>query len=200
MTPTQTSPDVLAMPDAEVLFYSDCFSPAESAELFQTLMESIQWKQDNLNLYGKTIAVPRLTAWYGDTGNSYTYSGIAQQPLPWTATLLTIKTQVEAAAGVPFNSVLLNQYRDGADSVAWHSDDEPELGANPVIASVSFGATRVFQFKHKHDSDQRLSLELTPGSLLLMRGATQHFWKHQIPKTKKLCGPRINLTFRVIYR
>jgi alkylated DNA repair dioxygenase AlkB len=188
------------MPDAEVLFYRDCFSPAESAEHFQALIESIHWKQDSVNLYGKTIALPRLTAWYGDAGKSYTYSGITQQPLPWTTTLLTIKPRVEAAARVTFNSVLLNQYRDGADSVAWHSDDEPELCQNPVIASVSFGATRAFQFKHKQHSDQRLSLELTPGSLLLMRGATQHFWKHQLPKTKKSCGPRINLTFRVIYR
>jgi alkylated DNA repair dioxygenase AlkB len=109
-----------------------------------------------------------------------------------------MKARVEQVADVPFNSVLLNLYRDGRDSVAWHSDDEPELGENPVIASVSFGAERRFQFKHKHNPDLRQTIDLTHGSLLLMRGTTQHFWKHQIPKTQKPCGARINLTFRTI--
>ena len=141
-----------------------------------------------------------MTAWYGDAGKTYCYSGITVEPIPWTPLLLSIKTRVEAVANTTFNSVLLNYYRGEQDSVSWHSDDEPELGQNPVIASVSFGATRKFQFKHKTNPDLRAAIDLTPGSLLIMAGATQHFWKHQIPKTTKPVGARINLTFRVIIR
>lgn len=191
-------PQTLDMPDAEVLFYADFFSIEESKSYFEILHKTIEWQQSEVNMFGKSIKVPRLTAWYGDEGNSYSYSGITHHPHTWTAKLQAIKTKVESVADITFNSVLLNLYRDGADSVGWHSDDEPELGENPVIASLSFGDTRQFQFKHKDDDSKRLSIDLTPGSLLLMCGATQHHWKHRIPKTKKEKSPRMNLTFRVI--
>jgi len=189
----------LTMPDAEVFFYPGIFSQTESEALFTDLANNVRWSQQSAVFAGKAVPLPRLTAWYGDAGKSYSYSGITVQPKPWTETLMAIKQRVEAVARVPFNSVLLNYYRNEQDSVSWHSDDEPELGTNPVIASVSFGATRKFQFKHKHNNELRSELELTPGSLLLMQGTTQHFWKHQIPKTKQSHGGRINLTFRVIY-
>jgi alkylated DNA repair dioxygenase AlkB len=191
--------EVLPMPDAEVTFYRDFFSTDESARLLQDLSSQIEWKQEAARFGGKSVPLPRLTAWYGDAGKSYRYSGITVNPLPWTPLLLSIKERIETVSNIQFNSVLLNFYRGERDSVSWHSDDEPELGTNPVIASVSFGATRKFQFKHKTNPDLRTSVDLTPGSLLLMAGATQHHWKHQIPKTTRPVDPRINLTFRVIH-
>lgn len=188
----------LHMPDADVRFYPDFFNPAESAALLADLTQNIAWKQEHIQLFGDPVAMPRLTAWYGDEGKTYTYSGLTSHPIPWTDTLLKIKARVEAPANIVFNSVLLNLYRDGRDSMGWHSDDEPELGTDPVIASVTFGATRTFQFKHKQNPNLRAAVELTSGSLLIMAGTTQHFWKHQIPKSKKPLDARINLTFRVI--
>jgi alkylated DNA repair dioxygenase AlkB len=189
----------LIMPDAEVYLDREFFTPAESDNLLADLTANIAWEQKAIQFMGKQVMQPRLIAWYGDEGKSYSYSGLTVHPLPWTPTLLNMKARVEAAADVTFNSVLLNLYRTGQDSVGWHSDDEPELGTNPVIASISLGAARSFQFKHKTNPDLKMAIELTHGSLLLMRGITQHFWKHQIPKTKKELDPRINLTFRVIY-
>lgn len=188
----------LEMPDAEVLFYEGFFDGAESDAYFKRLQETIAWEQEELTMFGKKIMIPRLTAWYGDEGKSYSYSGIHHEPLAWTAELNAIKTRIENVAEIRFNSVLLNLYRDEHDSIGWHSDDEPELGQNPVIASVSFGAVRQFQLKHKDDDKLRQSIDLTSGSLLLMRGTTQHHWKHRVPKSKKSLGARMNLTFRVI--
>src|SRR5262249_24736355 len=148
----------------------------------QKLMETINWKQEKIKLYGKPIDLPRLTAWYGDEGKSYTYSGIKVDPEPWTADLLDIKQEIETVSGTSFNSVLLNLYRGELNSVAWHSDDEPELGTNPVIGSVSFGATRSFQLRHKQNKKLRVNINLTHGSYLLMKGPTQHCWQHQVPK------------------
>jgi alkylated DNA repair dioxygenase AlkB len=196
--PTRQVIEVLAMPDADVRFYRSLFAQEESDRLFTQLQQQTQWRQEFIKLYGKPVAIPRLTAWYGDAGKSYTYSRIEMAPEPWTSPLLEIKSRIEAISGITFNSVLLNLYRDGRDSVAWHSDDEPELGENPSIGSVSFGATRRFMFKHKQQKDLKQELELTHGSFLLMQGQTQHFWLHQIPKTTKLLQPRINLTFRII--
>src|SRR5579862_1745520 len=173
----------LEMPDAEVLWYPGFFTTAEADAAFDTLSSNIAWKQETIKLYGKVIDMPRLTAWYGDAGKTYTYSGLTVTPIPWTEDLERIRRRVDAIAAVTFNSVLLNFYRSERDSVSWHSDDEPELGTNPIIASVSFGAPRIFQFKHKTRPELRAAIELTHGSLLLMRGATQHFWKHQIPKS-----------------
>ncbi|MEZ4670096.1 MAG: alpha-ketoglutarate-dependent dioxygenase AlkB [Anaerolineae bacterium] len=189
----------LGLRQAEVYFYPSLFSPVESDTLLKDLTANIAWEQKSVHIMGKQVPQPRLIAWYGDEGKTYRYSGLTVEPLAWTPTLLSIKERVETVTPVRFNSVLLNLYRDGNDSVGWHSDDEPELGTNPVIASVTFGAERTFQLKHKTDPDLKASIELTHGSLLLMAGATQHHWKHQIPKTKKVLGPRINLTFRVIY-
>ena len=188
----------LQMSDADVIFYPAFFSEIESDQLLESLVRQIAWTQETAKMFGRTIDIPRLTAWYGDEGKSYSYSGISNTAVAWTEDLLKIKTRIEPIADNSFNSVLLNRYRSGNDSVSWHSDDEPELGTNPVIGSVSFGQTRRFQFKHKKDSKRRETIELTHGSFLLMRGATQHNWLHQIPKSKKPMAERINLTFRVI--
>lgn len=192
--------ETLAMPDADVRFYPGLFDAEESAAHFQALKTDIVWEQKQVELPTTTFSLPRLIAWYGDAGKTYSYSGVTVTPHPWTPLLLQLKSRVEEVSDTAFNSVLLNLYRDENDSVSWHSDDEPELGENPVIASVSFGATRGFQFKHKHNTELRRSIELTPGSVLLMAGTTQAYWKHQIPKSKTPCGERINLTFRVISR
>jgi alkylated DNA repair dioxygenase AlkB len=142
---------------------------------------------------GRRIPIPRLTAWHGAAG--YVYSGIRLTPAPWTPPLLELKALAERLAGQSFNSVLLNLYRDGRDSVSWHADNEPGLGRDPVIASLSLGAVRRFQLKHRR-LPERLTLDLPHGSCLIMAGATQHHWLHQLPKTKAPVGPRINLTFR----
>jgi len=194
----------IELPDADVVLFPAFFSAAESDLLLDALTQKIAWKQEKVSMFGRTLDVPRLTAWYWEEGITYSYSGITHRALAWSADLLEIKARLERIASTPsssitFNSVLLNRYRDGSDSVSWHSDDERALGTNPVIASVSFGQPRRFQFKHKHDSQLRATVELTHGSLLLMRGATQHHWMHQIPKSKQRLGERINLTYRVIH-
>jgi len=184
--------------DADLVFYPSLFNLQESEQLLAELTQAIKWQQDWITLFGRSMPLPRLTAWYGDPGKSYTYSGITMMSIPWTKTLLDLKFRVEAVSGVTFSSVLLNLYRDGNDSMGWHSDDEPELGQNPVIGSLSFGGTRRFMLRHKLEKGLRLQLDLTSGSFLLMQGTTQHYWQHQIPKTKYAVIPRINLTFRVI--
>ncbi len=193
-----STPQALDLPDGDVVFYPSFFPQAEADRLLQELLTTTAWRQESIKLYGKPIDVPRLTAWYGEEGTGYTYSGIVNEPQLWTPVLLEVKRAVEVPAGVTFNSVLLNRYRSGKDSVAWHSDDEKEFGENPVIASVSFGGARTFQFKHKKRKDLKASVELTHASLLIMRGATQHNWVHQIPKTAKDVPERVNLTFRAV--
>ena len=195
----QAGPVSYDMPDGDVLFFEHLFNRVEADLLYQNLHTAIQWQQDKIKLYGKTIDLPRLTAWYGDPGKTYTYSGIPMRPHAWTPDLLRIKKRIEEEAEVEFSSVLLNLYRTGQDSVNWHSDNEKELGRNPVIGSVSFGETRVFQLRHLIRKElQRVDIPLSHGSFLLMRGTTQHYWEHQIPKTSKAVESRINLTFRVI--
>jgi alkylated DNA repair dioxygenase AlkB len=188
----------LDLPEAEVVLYPEFFPKAEADRLLELLVETTEWRQDSMKMFGELKPLPRLTAWYGDTGARYVYSGIVNEPLPWTAALAEVKGAVEAAAGMPFNGVLLNRYRTGRDSMGWHADDEPEFGANPVIASVSFGGTRNFQLKHKRRKELKASVELMHGSLLIMRGGTQENWLHQVPKTAKPVGERLNLTFRQI--
>ena len=186
--------------DGYVSLYENLFDPEESQHLLLELLNNITWQQENIKRFGQSIPLPRLTAWYGDAGKSYTYSGITMNPLIWTRPLLRIKNKIEKITKHRFNSVLLNQYRHGKDSVAWHSDDEPELGKEPIIASVSFGATRQFMLKHKFKAEKEpITLNLNSGSLLLMKGKTQECWLHQVPKTKKEVAPRINLTFRKIF-
>jgi len=186
----------IVLPDADLLFVPELFDAATSERLFAELHATTAWKQDTIHMYGKRLPVPRLTAWYGERKTAYTYSHIRMDPHRWTAPLREVKAAVEAQAGVAFNSALANLYRDGQDSVAWHADDEAELGHHPVIASVSFGATRRFDLRHVADRSLRRSFALTPGSLLVMRGPTQHHWEHRVAKTTKPVGPRINLTFR----
>ena len=188
------------LPDAE-LHYRPQFFPKPTADrLLQELMEKIEWTQNKIRFYGKESLVPRLEAWYGDPGKSYAYSGIQMNPKPWTKELVEIKEAIEKEASLPFNSVLINYYRDGKDRVAWHSDDEKELGQNPIIGSVSLGAERKFKLRHKKYKGNGLKTEimLQHGSFLLMKGPTQHHWMHEIPRTAKPIGPRINLTFRII--
>jgi alkylated DNA repair dioxygenase AlkB len=165
------------------------------AEVFLRLRDETPWRLETVVVYGKRYLQPRLTAWYGEA--SYRYAGLTLQPLPMTPLLAGLRTAVEAATGHRYNSVLLNYYRDGADSMGMHSDDEPELGPQPVIASLSFGATRRFVLRHKR-TGQTVKIDLTDGSLLLMAGDLQHNWLHGINKTTKPTGPRINLTFRYI--
>jgi alkylated DNA repair dioxygenase AlkB len=181
-----------------VVFYPAFFSAPEADRLLRELRETTQWRQDTMRFLGKEVSLPRLTAWYGDPGSRYVYSGIENQPLPWTPALLEVKRAVEPPSGVVFNGVLLNRYRSGQDSMGWHSDDESEFGEQPVIASVSFGGTRTFRFKHKKRKELKACVELTHGSLLIMRGGTQANWLHQIPKTAKPVEERLNLTFRVV--
>lgn len=163
------------------------------------LIDEIRWRAENIVVWGKTYPQPRLIAWYGDAGMIYTYSGICLTPLPWTEILLVLKSRVEAAAHADFNSVLLNYYRDHRDSMGLHSDDEPELGKRPILASLSLGEERTFILKHKRENALKpVRLKLASGSLLLMKGDTQHYWKHGIHKENRPCGPRVNLTFRRI--
>lgn len=184
----------------ELTFYPSFFNSETSDFLFEQLDQQIQWQQDYIKFYGRVSPIPRLTSWYGDEGKSYTYSGIKMNPHSWIKPLLLIKEVIELISQVRFNSVLLNLYRNGKDSVAWHSDDEPELGENPIIASVSFGETRKFSLKPRDKNNPiRHHMMLNHGSLLLMKGETQKYWLHQIPKTTKSVKPRINLTFRAIY-
>ena len=158
--------------DGEAFLYPELFSKEESNHFLHVLQQEITWKQEPIVIFGKQVMQPRLTAWYGDEGMSYRYSGITMQPERWTKSLLKIKERIEAIAGITFNSALLNQYRDGKDSMGWHRDNEKELGHNPVIGSVSFGATRKFVLRHYHDQSVKRSAELAHGSFLLMRGKT----------------------------
>jgi alkylated DNA repair dioxygenase AlkB len=176
------------------LIYDAAFlAPDEAAALFDRLRATVPWEQSGRP--GRLF--PRLTAWYADDGLTYSYSGVTHRGLPWTPELLATKEQAEAAARTNWNSLLLNLYRDGRDSIGFHADDEPELGTNPVIGSISLGTERRFVMKHA-DSGEKLEFQLPHGSLLVMGGASQHHWRHGVPKTAKPVGPRINLTFRRI--
>jgi len=186
------------VPDAEIIYYPHFFESGKADELFRILSDEIPWQQDNITVFGKTHPQPRLTSLFGNEGKPYSYSNIIMQPNLWNPVLTFIKEEIENVVNENFTTVLLNQYRSGKDSNGWHSDNEKELGRNPVIASVSFGAERYFHLQHNLMEDQKLKILLEHGSLLLMKGSTQHFWKHQIPKTTKQIGTRINLTFRII--
>ena len=180
------------IPDAELILYEHFFNKRDSDEFYKILLDESPWKQEPITIHGKTLPTPRLTVWYGKRRSD-------KPILPLTPTLLAIKDKVEKQSGIEFTSVLLNLYRNGQDSVAWHRDKEKEFGANPVIGSVSFGETRPFEIRHKFRKDlEKIRIPLHHGSFLLMAGPMQHFWEHQIPKTSKQINPRINLTFRVV--
>lgn len=193
--------------DANIDEYPYAFTQAESTSLLQGLLGTIPWRQEYLKIAGKVIAVPRLQCWMGDHESQYGYSGLRLKPRPWSSLVDQIRRRVEGLTDIDFNSVLINYYRDGQDSVAWHADDETELGPEPIIASVSFGAERVFQLKKKNKQKKNQSndsgkfqLELRSGSVLVMGRGLQENWLHQLPKVKDLKAPRINLTFRNIIK
>jgi len=188
----------LLFPENLLEYYPDFVGLAESQMMIRKLIKEVPWQQRVIKMYGKEIITPRLTAWYGDTNKTYSFSGSRFDPISWTSELLDLKIRIESATGLSFNSVLLNYYRTGNDSVAWHSDDERELGLNPHIASLSLGQGRVFEFRHKKEQHRKYSLQLENGSLLLMKGDLQHQWEHRIPKSKVPLSERINLTFRNI--
>ena len=191
--------EVFSLKDGEILFIKNFLTSTEAKNYFDIFQNTISWKQEEIKYYGKIYPVPRKTAWYGYEGFDYSYSGINCNPEPWTKELLDLKKEIEKfIPNEDFNSVLLNLYRDGNDKVSWHADDEKELGINPTIASLSIGETRRFDVKHKDNPDLKYQFELTPGSLIIMKGALQHNWLHQIPVQKKVTKPRINLTFRTI--
>lgn len=185
-----------ALPGAELRLATGLF--ADPAAVFARLQAEIAWEQHHLTIFGRRVASPRQSCWVGDADAVYTYSGTRFAPRPWTPALGQLRGRMEALCAQPFNSVLCNLYRDGRDSMGWHSDDEPELGPEPVIASLSFGAVRRFRLRHKRDPALQLVLELPSGSLLLMAGATQRHYRHDLPRALRVQEPRINLTFRRI--
>jgi alkylated DNA repair dioxygenase AlkB len=191
-------PIVFDIPDGELQYIPQFIAAEQTAAIFETLMHETLWQSDPIRLFGKVYQQPRLTALYGNEGKPYGYSGIIMQPHRWTPLLIALKERVEEHSNTTFSTVLLNLYRNGSDSNGWHADNESALGRNPNIASLSFGATRKFQLKHNTIANQKINIDLEDGSLLLMKGSMQHFWKHQIPKTTKEVGPRINLTFRLL--
>lgn len=186
------------MVDASVLYREDFINPAQASELYQKLRENLVWCQDSIKMYGKSVKIPRLQAWYGEPEAKYSYSGLNMTPIPWSQPLLDIKNKVEAECAQAFNSVLANWYRDGQDGMGWHTDNEPELGKDPVIASVTLGQARDFDFRHVNNG-QKVRMVLQNGSLLVMKGKTQAYWQHCLPKRKNLINGRINLTFRNIF-
>lgn len=188
----------LGLPKSDIQYYPNFLEFEDANNYFNLLKDTVPWQLDKIKVFGKIYDQPRLTALYGNNGKSYSYSGITMHPHPFTPALMELKQLVEEVSEVEFSTCLLNFYRDGKDSNGWHSDDEKELGTNPAIASLSLGAERFFHLRFKADKTLKHKLLLEHGSLLLMQGETQHCWQHQIAKTAKKIGPRINLTFRVI--
>ena len=187
----------LPLPGAELLFAPNFLPAAKATALLTALTATVAWEQRTIRLFGQEFPQPRLTAWYGDPEARYTYSGLAWEPRPWLPALAALRASVEAATAGRYNSVLLNLYRDGRDSMGWHADDEPELGPTPAIASLSLGAVRRFRLRPRAGLlHAPFGIDLPTGSLLLMRGPTQQHWQHALPKTARPVGPRLNLTFR----
>ncbi len=191
-------PIKLPLPNSHIVYYPNFLELKAANQYFETLKNTIAWQQDVIKVYGKVYQQPRLTALFAENGKPYAYSNLIMEPHDFTPELLKIKQKVEALSKTTFTHCLLNRYRDGKDSNGWHSDNEKSLGQNPVIASVSLGQVRSFHLKHKTDMAGSYKMVLNHGSLLIMQGETQHYWLHQVPKTKKIIGERINLTFRSI--
>jgi len=186
------------IPDAEIIYYPDFLASSIADTYFDNFLNELEWAQFDIKIFGKKIPQPRLTALYAINGQSYSYSNLILHPHPYTPELETLQTKIEEITDTKFTHCLANLYRNGNDSMGWHADNEKELGTNPLIASLSLGVPRKFQLKHKEQKDKKLEIFLEHGSLLIMKGETQHFWKHQLPKSKKIEIPRINLTFRTI--
>lgn len=185
--------------DGTVNYYGKVLNQKEADYYLKTLLDSIEWRNDEAIIYGKRIITKRKVAWYGDKSYEYTYSNTTKSALPWTKDLMELKLLIEQQSGESFNSCLLNLYHNGEEGMAWHSDAEKDLKKNGAIASISFGAERKFAFKHK-ESKETISLVLEHGSLLIMKGLTQSHWLHRLPPTKLISRPRVNLTFRTIDR
>ena len=183
--------------DGEVYWIREFLPPAEAAQCLDALQRDLAWQEEWIVIAGRPVRVPRLVCWYGDEGAVYRYSGVDHAPLRWTTLLLGLKQRIEVFSGARFNSVLCNCYRGGTDSMGWHADKEKELGPNPVIASLSLGATRRFLLRHDK-TRETVCLDLDSGSLLLMQGSLQHHWRHCVPKDPHCTASRINLTFRRI--
>lgn len=183
--------------DGVVNYYGTLFSESDASNYLEQLLNTVEWKNDEVILFGKHIVTKRKAAWYGDKAYRYTYSNTTKQALPWTRELLALKKIVEGNANESFNSCLLNLYHSGSEGMSWHSDAEKELKENSAIASLSFGAERKFSFKHKRNKEVT-SLILQHGSLLVMKADTQNNWLHSLPTTTKINHPRVNLTFRTI--
>ena len=183
--------------DGTVNYYGKILNQKEANDFYKTLLETIEWKNDEAVIFGKKIITKRKVAWYGDENFEYTYSNSTKNAIPWTEELLALKKMTEEKTGEIFNSCLLNLYHDGSEGMAYHSDAEKDLKKNGAIASLSFGAERKFLFKHKFNQE-KIEIFLEHGSLLVMKDQTQSFWLHRLPPTKKVFVPRINLTFRMI--
>ncbi len=203
----------VALADGDALLFEEFLAPGEADTCFERLLSDVDWEQHLIRIFGRRIPTPRLSAWYGDPGARYCYSGLVLEPIPWLPVIRELKERIEsrsepfgvgdpnrsADAHCTYNSALLNLYRNGSDSMGWHSDDEPELGDRPVIASLSLGAERRFRLKHRSRADvDPVALTLSHGSLLIMYGDTQKNWKHALPKSSRVEKPRINLTFRLV--
>ena len=192
--------DDLTGPGLNASVHRNALSSREADAAFERLRLEVPWQQDEVTMFGRRVPLPRLTAWFGDAGLDYTYSGIRMRPHGWNPVLQQLRELTEALAGVSFNTVLLNLYRNGSDGVAWHADDEADLGPDPVIGSISLGASRRFQLRRRDDNQIRTETALHHGDIIIMSGSTQSLWLHQVPKTSKPIGERINLTFRTIVR
>ncbi len=192
---------LIPFPDATLHLDPHFLEPEEAQARFAALLAEVPWARGFITLFGRRVAEPRLSCWMGDPGRAYRYSGVTRAPTPWTPTADALRERVSDALGVRFDSALLNLYRDGQDAMGWHADDEPELGPEPVIASLSLGATRDFRLRHRTRRDvPPITLALPPGSLLVMSGTTQARWQHALPRRTKVKEPRINVTFRQILR
>lgn len=185
--------------DGEAWLFPEFIPGDEADEYLKNVLTEIHWKQEPILIFGKWVMQPRLTALYGVSDKPFGYSGITMQPIPMTKPILEIKKRLSEVSEIDFNTVLFNQYRNGQDSMGWHRDNESELGVNPVVASISFGETRKFRFRHYDEKKLTIDVQLTHGSLLLMTGQTQHNWEHSLPKTAKSEKSRINLTFRKVF-
>ena len=194
----ERDPETVELPQAQLTLWRQFLEVTQTGPLFDALERELAWEQSIIQVYGRPVSIPRLNAWYADSGRDYAYSGARMPRHNWHPLLAELKQKIEALTGVRFNSVLANLYRDGDDSVGWHSDDEPELGRNPNIASLSLGVSRRFLLKRRKPPHLQHELNLNDGSLLLMAGETQHFWYHAVPKQRRIRDARINLTFRYI--
>lgn len=192
-------PPSLALPDAQVRYYPNFLPQVLADSLFSDMQQQLDWQAGYIQIFGKRQLVPRLQVWYDTPDAAYRYSGVGLTPRPLPPLLDNLRQRCEQQCHTPFNSVLANLYRDGQDSMGWHADNEPELGAQPVIASLTFGEERVFKLRHQH-SKQRVDLPLAHGSLLVMAGDTQRYWQHSISKSRQPMAARINLTFRRIFQ